>query len=152
MSGSISIHASCAVLDDRAVLLRGASGAGKSDLTLRLIAQAGAQLVADDRVELVAGAAGLLARAPAAIEGAIEVRGVGLVQVPVAAYGRLALVCDLTRRPRRLPEPATETLLGTRLRRIELDPFQASAVAKVQLALGVGGTTILPADWHPEDG
>lgn len=152
MCASTSIHGSCAVLGGRAVLLRGPSGAGKSDLTLRLIAEAGAQLVADDRVELVAGAAGVLARAPAAIEGVIEVRGVGLVQVPVAGYGRLALVCDLTRRPRRLPDPANETVLGTRLRRIELDPFPASAVAKLQLALGVGGTTILPADWHPADG
>jgi len=42
------LHASCVCLEGRAVLIRGASGSGKSGLALQLIAL-GAALVADDR-------------------------------------------------------------------------------------------------------
>ena len=44
------IHATCIEVDGVGVLIRGASGSGKSDLALRLI-DAGATLVADDRVD-----------------------------------------------------------------------------------------------------
>jgi serine kinase of HPr protein (carbohydrate metabolism regulator) len=43
------IHASAAALGSEAVLLRGPSDAGKSDLVLRLMTR-GWQLVADDQV------------------------------------------------------------------------------------------------------
>ena len=46
---SLLLHATCVALEGRAVLLRGPSGSGKSDLALRLI-DAGALLVADDLV------------------------------------------------------------------------------------------------------
>ncbi|MBT7294587.1 MAG: serine/threonine protein kinase, partial [Rhodospirillaceae bacterium] len=42
-------HATCIALAGKGVLLRGFSGAGKSDLALRLI-DGGAKLVADDQV------------------------------------------------------------------------------------------------------
>jgi hypothetical protein len=42
-----------------------------------------------------------------------------------------------------------ETLLGRSLPRVEIDPAAASAVAKLQLALGALGATILRIDWHP---
>ena len=80
------LHATCVALDGRdgplGVLLRGPSGAGKSDLALRLIDR-GARLVADDQCEVKVedGAAGSrwIARAPAAIVGVLEVRGLGLM-------------------------------------------------------------------------
>jgi hypothetical protein len=144
-------HASCAVLDGRAVLLRGAPGAGKSDLLLRLIVEAGAGLVADDRVCLRRAGETLLASSPAALRGVLEVRGVGLVRLACAGDAPVALVADLSARPQRLPEPAYATLLGLRRPRVELAAGQPSAVAKLQLALGAGGATILPADWHPAD-
>lgn len=143
------IHASCAVLDGRAVLLRAPSGGGKSDLLLRLLVDAGAHLLADDQVWLRRDGDRLIARAPAALQGVLEVRGVGLVRLPPADPAPVALLADLGGRPERLPDPAVETLLGCRLRRVELDPASPSAVAKLQLALGVGGATILPPDWHP---
>src|SRR5262249_10210087 len=64
----------------RAVLLRGPSGAGKSDLALRLIDR-GARLIADDQTHLARKGRALVATAPPAIAGMIEVRGIGIVKL-----------------------------------------------------------------------
>ncbi len=130
----LRLHATCVALGGAAVLLRGPSGAGKSDLALRLI-EAGARLVADDQVELAAKGGRLFARAPAAIAGKIEVRGVGIMPMAAAEAAPVALIADLVGAPERLPEPAAETILGVSLPRIELAPFETSAPAKLRLAL-----------------
>ena len=143
-------HASCAVLAGRAVLLRGRPGSGKSELLLRLIAEAGAGLLADDQVLLRRAGDRLIARAPAALDGVVEARGFGLLRLAPAGPAAVVLLADLTASPERLPDPAEATLLGFRLRRVEVDPRAASAVAKLQLALGARGATILPPDWHPD--
>ena len=70
------VHATCVAIGDRAVLLCGPSGSGKSDLALRLI-DGGAQLVADDQVVLRAEGGRIVARAPEALAGRMEVRGIG---------------------------------------------------------------------------
>lgn len=138
------VHASCVALEEAGrpvgILLRGASGAGKSDLALRLIDR-GARLVADDQCALSRREAPdgpyLVAQAPAAIAGKIEVRGVGIVDVAVLSEVRLALVVDLTPADaiERLPPEATETLLGITLPRLSLDPTAPSAPAKLRAAL-----------------
>lgn len=118
-----------------AVLLRGPSGAGKSDLALRLM-QRGWRLVADDQTEVTAEAGRLIARAPAAIAGRIEVRGLGLLPAEALSRARLCLIVDLVpaAEVERLPEPGREDLLGIALPRIALAPFEASATAKLHLA------------------
>ncbi len=123
----------------RAVLLRGPSGAGKSDLALRLIDR-GARLVADDQTHLVRKGRALMASAPEAIAGRMEVRGVGIVALPRAQLiGRapVALLVDLVaaNKIERLPEPAVERVEGLSLPVLALAPFEASAVAKLHLAL-----------------
>ena len=117
------------------VLLRGPSGAGKSDLALRLIDR-GWRLVADDQTELRRVGKGLFAAAPSTIAGRMEVRGLGLVAMPSAARAEIRLVADLVEATavERLPEPSFCELLGIRLRRLALDPFALSAVAKLRLA------------------
>ncbi len=117
------------------VLLRGPSGAGKSDLALRLIDR-GWRLVADDQAELRLVGTALYAAAPATIQGRMEIRGLGIVEVPSAARARLCLVADLVAAAavERLPEPAFCELLGVRLPCLALDPFAASADAKLRLA------------------
>jgi HPr kinase/phosphorylase len=96
-----TVHASAVLAGARAVLIRGPAGAGKSRLALDLItaAQCGlipfARLVGDDRIELAASHGRLLARAPPALAGLIEVRGLGirkLAHEPVAVIG---MVVDL---------------------------------------------------------
>jgi HPr kinase/phosphorylase len=122
------------------ILLMGSSGAGKSDLALRLIA-AGAELVADDRTELFVRSGRLFARSPARISGLLEVRGVGIVTLPHAREARVALVAELGKKPPRLPEhryyraPAALCLPAKAAPPvISLRPFEASAPAKLAVA------------------
>ena len=139
------VHGTCVEIDGAGVLLRGRSGAGKSDLALRLIDE-GARLVADDQVELIGRGAEIITTAPAAIAGLIEVRGIGPLPSPAADMAPLALVIDLTREPvERLPEPASAELLGRRIPAITLDPFHASAPARIRLALRCARAGTLPA-------
>jgi serine kinase of HPr protein (carbohydrate metabolism regulator) len=135
----LQIHATCVARDGIGVLLRGASGSGKSDLAFRLM-ERGFRLVADDRVDLRRSAGGLLASAPAALGGLIELRGIGIVAVDPdqrAPQARLALAVDLVPREavERLPEPGCAGYLGIALARVALHAFDASAPGKVALAL-----------------
>jgi HPr kinase/phosphorylase len=132
----IQVHGSCVAIDGRAVLLRGPSGRGKSDLALRLI-DGGARLVADDRVDLRAVRGVLNASAPAPIAGRLEVRGIGILEVPCAPTAPLGLVVDLVERDEieRLPEPRAESFLGVDVPLIRLVAREASAAAKVRLAV-----------------
>ena len=130
------VHATAVAIAGRAVLLRGPSGSGKSDLALRLI-DAGARLVADDRTELHRRGAQLVSRAPATIAGLIEVRGVGLLRLPALDEAPVAMIVDLVPpdRVERLPDRRTETFLGVAVPLIALAPFEPSAPAKLRLAL-----------------
>lgn len=130
-----------------AVLLRGPSGAGKSDLALRLLDR-GATLVSDDQVALQLVAARLYASPPTTIAGKLEVRGLGIVELPHQDAVPVALLADL--RPsaeiERLPEADEENFEGVALRRIDIDPQQVSAPEKLRLALHAAATLIMRAD------
>jgi HPr kinase/phosphorylase len=132
----IRVHGTSVALDSAGVLLRGPSGGGKSDLALRLI-DAGAALVADDQTELRRVGAGLRMSAPAAIAGLLEVRGVGILRVPSVPSAILRLVVTLvpSEAIERLPEPRHCLLLDCAIPEIALAPFEASAAAKLRLAL-----------------
>jgi len=128
----------------RAVLLRGPSGAGKSDLALRLI-ESGARLIADDQTHLARAGRALIASAPPALAGMIEVRGIGiltLARAQLLARAPVALLVDLVSPDRieRLPEPSRESLLEVAVPRIELAAFEASSSAKLRLALARNAT------------
>lgn len=138
------VHATCVALilrgrAWRSVLLRGPSSAGKSDLALRLI-EGGARLVADDQTALTRRGRRVMAAAPVTIAGLLEVRGVGIVKLgrlQLLAQAPVALLVDLVppQRIARLPEPARESVLGIDLPVLGLTPFEASATAKLRLAL-----------------
>lgn len=137
------LHASCVAIEGLGVLLRGPSGVGKSDLALRLI-DAGATLVADDQVELELGGGQVIARAPDALEGLLEVRGLGIVRLAFLREIALALVVDLAAEiPERMPEPATAELLGVALPLLGLDPRPPSAAATLRLAVRVAAGRIM---------
>jgi len=130
------VYGTTVAIDGRAVLLRGPSGSGKSDLALRLIA-AGAQLVADDQTRLVREAGRLVASAPDTIAGQLEVRGVGIVPVENVRRAPLDLVIDLVppEQVERYPEAGSCTYLEISVPLLALTPFEASTPAKVRLAL-----------------
>jgi serine kinase of HPr protein (carbohydrate metabolism regulator) len=148
---TVQVHATCVEIARLGVLLCGASGSGKSDLALRAIAS-GARLVADDRVDLWQVGriqAGRIqdgtkrlrpivwAQAPAALAGFLEVRGIGIVREPAVKRARVGLVIELVDKAdiERLPLPRSRTLLGQTFPLLALDPFAASAVAKLFLAV-----------------
>lgn len=130
------IHATCVAFGAEGVLLRGESGSGKSDLALRLM-DAGALLVADDRVDLARDALGILASAPATIAGMMEVRGIGIVQGLPHVTARVSLVVDLVARDDvpRMPEAETVALLGLAVPLVRLHAFDISTPVKIRLAL-----------------
>jgi len=129
-------HATCVNLRDGGALLRGPSGGGKSDLALRII-DTGGRLVADDYVILSVQGNRVIAAAPETIKGLLEIRGVGVVEVPYTSSCEVKLIVDLVAADAvpRLPEPATEDLAGVPVPRIALDARQASAPAKIRMAL-----------------
>jgi serine kinase of HPr protein (carbohydrate metabolism regulator) len=139
------VHGTCVALGRRGALLRGSPGAGKSDLALRFMAlpDDGAlqpRLVADDQVLVTAGADGkLLASPPQTIAGKIEVRGLGIMEVPFLAQAELVLVCDLVGGkdvPRMPIDAEAQTVIaGLPVPTLKLAPFEASAPIKLKMAL-----------------
>jgi serine kinase of HPr protein (carbohydrate metabolism regulator) len=137
-----TVRGTTVAIGGRGVLLRGESGSGKSDLALRLIDR-GAGLVSDDYTEVRREGGRLLAGAPAAIAGKIEIRGVGVVEVESVSHIPLCLLVDLDRTPERFPEAASHAeLAGTSLPAVSLAALEASAPLKVEAALRLYGLTL----------
>ena len=119
----------------RGLLITGLSGAGKSDLALRLIAR-GWRLVADDYTHVWASGGLAYATVPHSIAGQIEARGVGIVPAPTLGLVRLALTVELSpATPERLPEPQFRPVAGVLLPFLQLDPRPASVVEIVTSAI-----------------
>lgn len=105
-------HGSAVARDGRAVLILGASGAGKSSLALQLMAF-GAALVADDAVKVRVVADDVILACPQNIKGMIEARGVGLLSVKSVDTAALAFVVDMDKTAAsRLPESTGVLILG----------------------------------------
>ena len=143
------VHATAVAIGGAAVLLRGPSGSGKSDLALRLIhegattggsGRGGTLLIADDQVQLEVTDGRLMAFAPSQIAGLMEVRGIGIVRLETAGPMPVRLIVDLkpaAEIERLPPEGQSETILGVAVARVEIDARAASAPLKVRLALGI---------------
>ncbi len=132
---SETIHASSVAIDGRAVLITGPSGSGKSDLTLRLLDH-GFTLVSDDQTIVKKVGTKLSASAPPTIRGKLEIRGVGIVDMPCVDDQRVALVVELTSDIQRLPDDSRERpVMGVPVPLISVDAMTASAASKVVLAL-----------------
>ncbi|MCS6986629.1 MAG: aldolase [Sphingomonadaceae bacterium] len=132
------VHATAVACGGCGVLLVGPPGAGKSDLALRLLDR-GAELVADDQVQLTVREGRLLAAPPECLAGLIEVRGVGILKRRHAAQVPVWLAVDLAMPPPRLPPPPGEwprhAWAGVAVPVLALAPFEPSAPLKVEAAL-----------------
>jgi len=132
---SETIHASTVAIDGRAVLLTGLSGAGKSDLALRLVDR-GFALVSDDRTIIQRKGDRLIATCPPTIAGKLEIRGIGIVDMEYETDVPVALVVELTSEVQRLPDDSRERpILGVPVPLASVDAMTASAASKVALAL-----------------
>ena len=132
---SETLHATAVSIKGQGILIEGVSGAGKSDLALRLIDR-GAVLVSDDYSFVQRRNGHVIASPPATIAGKIEVRGVGIIEMPHVTETPVALLVALGEAVARLPEPGhVRCLLGIDIPLLALDGREASAPVKVELAL-----------------
>ena len=121
-----------------AVMIEGASGSGKSDLALRLIEACPwrrTRLVADDSALIAVEEGRIIARPPGAIEGEMEIRGIGIVPVPFQTAVRLRAVVRLSSEINRLPDYEEASPAGSgglSLPVLTIDPFQLSAPVKLR--------------------
>ena len=160
---TVNIHASCVVLDKAAaifgtapgdgVLILGASGAGKSSVALKLLAM-GAKLVADDRVELFEHEQVLWARAPASLAGLIEARGLGIVTLPHAAGGRIALAVQLGANAARHParedyEPPAPLTVRAKPPLLRLSAQDTAIAEKIVLAAAAFSNALFREEGNP---
>ena len=110
--GQLHLHASTVTLEGRALVIAGPSGSGKSALALRMIAL-GAGLIADDVTALARTLDRVTAHFPSTLPSLIEVRGLGLLNVPIVAGDPVHSILDLgVDETDRLPDPRTFTILG----------------------------------------
>jgi len=125
-----TVHASAVLVGERAVLIRGPSGSGKSRLAFELIlAGRSGQLpptilVGDDRVHLDTSAGNLNVRPAPELAGLIEIRGLGIRRIEHVAEAVVGLVVDLAAEDaERLPaaEALTVRIDGVELPRIPVN-------------------------------
>lgn len=138
---SENVHATTVARDGRAVMLLGSSGSGKSDLALRLL-ERGFGLVSDDQTLIRRDGKRLIATAPPTIKGKIEVRGIGIVEMPSIEDVPVALAVELMSDMERMPDDSRQrTFLSIAIPLVSVDAMTASAAAKVVLALEHFGTS-----------
>lgn len=107
-----------------------------------------AELVADDGVLLERQGSRILVRAPEQIRGKLEVRGLGIIDVPHVAQAEVVLLVKLggPQAVERFPDPhPQEQLLGVPVSVVTVSPFEASAPHKVMLALASHGAPGAPS-------
>jgi HPr kinase/phosphorylase len=130
-----TVHATSVAIGGQGVLIMGISGSGKSDLALRLIDR-GAMLVSDDYTIVRARDGVLLLAPPANIAGTMEIRHLGLVEMPHVEDVTAVLAIRLEDSPPRMPDPfPTIMLAGIALPLIALAGREPSAPIKVDYAL-----------------
>lgn len=134
------LHATCINVGGMGVLLLGASGSGKSDLALRLIDHGSGGfhegiLVADDQVIVTSTDGRLTARAPHALQGRLEIRGIGVVSMPYLETTHIQFAATLsTAAGDRIPDFTQQVIeiASVAIPNLALNPFEASAPAKIR--------------------
>ncbi len=130
-----TVHGTAVAVAGSGILIRGASGMGKSDLALRLIDR-GAELISDDQVDIVRDNNDLLLSPPPRLAGKLEIRSLGICECEYRSAVALRLVIDLKQQPERFPlDRKNMILLGIRVPSCTLDAMESSAAIKAEWAL-----------------
>lgn len=129
-------HQATAVeMGGRAVLIEGAPGTGKSSLALALIDR-GAHLIGDDGVMLEARDGRLIASPHPKTRGLLEVRNLGLIDMPVHKEAAVALVISLdSQAPRFIEGAQTVDRCGIALPLISMWPDSPVLAIRAEIAL-----------------
>lgn len=132
---TIALQATCVAIDGRALLIEGAPGTGKSSLALALIDR-GATLVGDDGV-ILSGHSGTLHASPHPnTAGKLEVRNVGIIDVPAVGGVPVALLVRLDEGAHRFIAAAdAATVAGCALPLVRLYPDSPVLALRAELAL-----------------
>ena len=151
-----SVHASAVLVGNRAVLIRGPSGSGKSRLAFDLIlaGRAGqipkAVLVGDDRVFLEENNGQLIVRPSRELAGLIEIRGLGIRRCDFAEQAIVGLVVDLCAADaERMPPPQAMLthISGVKIPRIPVGAgFSALPVVLAALTMTANSSSGQPPD------
>ena len=135
---SQTVHGTAVLAGAHGVLIGGASGAGKSMLAQALM-ERGARLVADDRVSISACHGRIVASAPAAISGLMELRGRGLLALPYERFAVIRLIAEIVsdEARERMPEAdqLTTEILGIAVPRQPVPGATEVAMRLIEAAL-----------------
>lgn len=138
MSATVLANVTAVSIGNRALLLEGAPGSGKSSLALALIDR-GAQLIGDDAVTLILAGDAVIAAPPPNTAGLCEVRNVGIVELPTAE-APVALVLTLDATAARFPlEIGKRSLLGIDIPLLSFAVGDANQALRAEYALGMHG-------------
>jgi HPr kinase/phosphorylase len=134
------VHATALWWQGCGLILLGPSRSGKSDLALRLIYEEHAQLVGDDVCAYRPSDQGYQVRGDKNNQGLLEARGLGLVQLAPSQWiseAPLDFAVHLIPAQDIPEEPSTSFMEGTQIPLYPLDPFGASARARLKMLIAV---------------
>ena len=131
-------NASCVAMRGRAILITGEPGSGKSSLAFALLDRGG-ELVGDDGVTLDVEDGRVIASPPPNTAGLIEIRNVGLLEVPTAS-APVAIIIALSADAERLPLGTEQALLlGQQVPQVDLYPDTPVLALRAEAALEIHG-------------
>ena len=133
----MQIYANSVNINGFGILIRGVSGCGKSDLSLRLI-HMGSGLISDDQTIAIKNNNDIIIlNAPETIAGKIEIRGFGILNIAYDKDIALRLIVDLlpVDQIERMPMQNYDIILGVKIPVLQLNSFEISAVEKIHIIL-----------------
>ena len=117
------IHASSIDINGKGVVILGKSGAGKSNLAIKLISM-GAKLISDDQTHFKFKENKIIISKPETTPNFIEARGIGLIKVPFVVSSKLFCFVKITNLElNRLPNAKNKYCFGKKIKLMEFNPF-----------------------------
>lgn len=134
-------HCTAVVVNGHGILIKGASGSGKTSLALGLVERAyqkgwQASLVGDDRLHLNEDSGRLMAVVPDVLAGKAELRGYGIVNLPHVSEAAISLVANLVDDDtiERMPDSKTVAIEKVTLPLIEVPVRHEEQAARILMA------------------